>query len=362
MSPASSLRRAVSVRAERVTKRFGGPEQPAAVREVSFEAPPGAITALLGPSGSGKSTLLRMVAGLESPDAGRICIGDKDVTNVSARERKVGFVFQSYALFRHMSVFENVAFGLKIRKIGKRQIEDRVRELLALVQLEGYEKRFPSQLSGGQRQRVALARALATDPEVLLLDEPFGALDAKVRVELRRWMLELQEKTNTTTLLVTHDQEEAFELAQHVVLLAEGEVAQAGSPHELYDRPTTPFVASFIGGASVLSGTVRSGHAWLGELPVQAPHGVPEGAPVRAYVRSGDVRIGRARDGADNASARVGRLVRLGSKVQVSLLLPSGEALNLEIPRSELLELGIEAGDPVSVDLKDAKVFVDYAI
>ncbi|HET9934514.1 MAG TPA: sulfate/molybdate ABC transporter ATP-binding protein [Polyangiaceae bacterium] len=353
---------AVSVRVEHATKRFGSATQAAAVNDVSFEAPPGAITALLGPSGSGKSTLLRMIAGLERPDAGRVFIGDKDVTHVSPRERKVGFVFQSYALFRHLTVFENVAFGLKLRKASRREIDARVRELLGLVQLEGYEKRFPSQLSGGQRQRVALARALATDPDVLLLDEPFGALDAKVRVELRRWMLELQDKTHTTTLLVTHDQEEAFELAQHVVLLSEGSLAQAGSPHDLYDGPVTPFVASFIGGASVLSGRVRSGQAWLGELPIRAPHGAPDGAPVRAYVRSGDVRIGRARD-AEAPSARVGRLVRLGSKVQVSLLLPSGEALNLEIPRSELLELGIEAGDPVSVDLRDAKVFVgDYSI
>jgi sulfate transport system ATP-binding protein len=358
-----SVRKAVSVRAENVTRRFAGPSQPPAVNDVSFEAPSGAVTALLGPSGSGKSTLLRMIAGLERPDAGRILIAGRDVTPVSPRDRKVGFVFQSYALFRHLSVFDNVAFGLEIRKASRRDIEARVRELLALVQLEGYEKRFPSQLSGGQRQRVALARALATDPEVLLLDEPFGALDAKVRVELRRFLLELLEKTKTTTLLVTHDQEEAFELAQHVVLLSDGELAQAGGPHELYDRPRTPFVASFIGGASVLSGTVRSGHAWLGELPIRAPHGAPDGAPVRAYVRSGDVRIGRARDGSDVPSARVGRLVRLGSKVQVLLLLPSGEALNLEIPRTELQELGIEAGYPVSVDLKDAKVFVDdYAI
>ncbi|MGC4086521.1 MAG: sulfate/molybdate ABC transporter ATP-binding protein [Polyangiaceae bacterium] len=358
----SPVKEAVSVRVERVSKQFVGGKTPA-VHDVSFDAPRGKITALLGPSGSGKSTLLRMVAGLESPDTGRIFIGDSDVTRVSPRVRRVGFVFQSYALFRHLTVFENVAFGLRIRKATRAAVEHRVHELLSLVQLEGYEKRFPSQLSGGQRQRVALARALATDPDVLLLDEPFGALDAKVRVELRRWMLELQDKTHTTTLLVTHDQEEAFELAQHVVLLSEGQLAQAGAPHELYDRPETPFVASFIGGASVLSGTVRSGHAWLGELPVQAPQGAPDGAPVRAYVRSGDIRIGRASEGPETASARVGRLVRLGSKVQVSLLLPSGEALNLEIPRSELAELGIEAGDPVSVALKDAKLFVgDYSI
>jgi sulfate transport system ATP-binding protein len=352
------------VRVEGATKRFSGPEQPAAVSDVSFEAPRGKITALLGPSGSGKSTLLRMIAGLEKPDAGRVWIGGADVTQVSPRNRKVGFVFQSYALFKHLSVFENVAFGLKIRNAKPKDIELRVQELLALVQLEGYGTRFPSQLSGGQRQRVALARALATDPEVLLLDEPFGALDTRVRIELRRWMLELQEKTHTTTVLVTHDQEEAFELAQHVVLLADGKLAQAGNPHELYDRPVTPFVASFIGGASMLSGTVRSGFAWLGNLPLQTSTAAPDGTLVRAYVRSGDVRIARPRGtGPDAPSARVGRVVRLGSKVQVSLLLPSGEALNLEIPRTELHELGIETGDPVSVDLTDGKVFVDdYAI
>jgi sulfate transport system ATP-binding protein len=353
----------MTVRAENLTKQFAAKGTPA-VFDAAFEAKPGEITTLLGPSGSGKSTLLRLIAGLEVPSGGRVFIEDKDVTSVSPRERNVGFVFQSYALFRHMTVFENVAFGMRIRKRAKAQIAARVDELLALVQLPGYGARFPSELSGGQRQRVALARALATDPRVLLLDEPFGALDAKVRIELREWLVEFQRKTRVTTLLVTHDQEEALELSQHIVLLQDGRIVQSGTPHELYDRPATPFVASFLGGANVLRGTVRHGRAEAGALGVVAPEGAPEGAAFHAFVRPEDVRLAKPEDDREGvALARVERLTRIGAQVKVALSLSDGESMTVQMSKAEIDALGIECGDRVLVDLRDAKVFVeDYAI
>jgi sulfate transport system ATP-binding protein len=336
----------------------------AAVNEVSFAAAPGAITSLLGPSGSGKSTLLRLIAGLEEPEAGKVMIGERDCTRVSPRERIVGFVFQSYALFRHMSIFDNIAFGMKIRKVSKADRKARVEELLQLVQLPGVAERYPAQLSGGQRQRVALARALATNPKVLLLDEPFGALDTQVRVELRQWLLGFQEKTGVTTLLVTHDQEEAFELSQHVVLLHEGRVAQAGAPHELYDQPATPFVASFLGGANVLKGTVHGGEAQMGAMSVRAPTGSIDGSSVHAFVRPSDIKITKGDESQSAvALARIERLTRVGAQVKLALELPSGEAMTVHMPKGEVDSLGLEAGDRVMVDLKDAKVFVeDYSI
>jgi sulfate transport system ATP-binding protein len=353
----------VTVRVEGLTKRFAKAGTPA-VRDASFEARPGEITSLLGPSGSGKSTLLRLVAGLEEPDAGRVYIEGRDVTDVSPRHRNVGFVFQSYALFRHLSVFENVAFGMRVRKKPAAEVKAKVEELLSLVQLPGYSARFPAQLSGGQRQRVALARALATEPRVLLLDEPFGALDTRVRIDLREWLLEFQEKTRVTTLLVTHDQEEAFELSEHVVLLHDGVIVQAGAPHELYDRPATAFVASFLGGANVLRGEVRSGRAEVGSLAVDAPAGTRDGAQVHAFVRPQDVRLAKADDEQDGVSvARVGRLTRVGAHVKLALELPDGESMTVQMSKAEIDAIGIEPGDRVLVDLRDAKVFVeDYAI
>ncbi len=354
----------MSVSVRSVTKRFGPKDGAAAVHDVSFEASPGEITALLGPSGSGKSTLLRMIAGLEEPDSGRIILEDRDVTQVSPRERKVGFVFQSYALFRHMSVFDNVAFGMRIRRRPSPEVKTKVEELLSLVQLPSYGPRFPSQLSGGQRQRVALARALATEPRVLLLDEPFGALDTRVRIELREWLIEFQRKTRVTTGLVTHDQQEAFELSEHVVLLHEGQVEQAGAPHELYDQPATAFVASFLGGANVLRGTVRSGRGEAAGLAVDAPRGAQDGAAFHAFVRPEDIRLakpGEERDGV--ALARVERLTRIGAHVKLALELPDGESMTVQMSKAEMDAIGIEAGDRVLVDLRDAKVFVeDYAI
>jgi sulfate transport system ATP-binding protein len=354
----------MSVAVTSVTKHFGPKSNAAAVSGVSFAAAPGQITSLLGPSGSGKSTLLRLIAGLEQPDSGTIVLEDRDVTRVSPRDRKVGFVFQNYALFQHMSVFDNVAFGMRIRKRPKVEVKQKVEELLSLVRLPGLAARFPSQLSGGQRQRVALARALATEPRVLLLDEPFGALDARVRLELREWMAEFQTLTKVTTILVTHDQQEAFELSQHVVLLHDGRVEQAGPPHELYDHPATAFVASFLGGANVLRGTVRSGRAETGGLAVDAPTGAEEGAAFHAFVRPEDIRLAKPAEERDGvAMARVDRLTRIGASVKIALSMPDGEAVTVQMSKLEIDAIGIEPGDRVLVDLRDAKVFVeDYAI
>jgi sulfate/thiosulfate transport system ATP-binding protein len=353
----------VSVVVKGVTKRFTSGHAPA-VEDVSFSAPLGSITTLLGPSGSGKSTILRIVAGLEQPDRGTVHFGPEDVTNVPVQKRNVGFVFQSYALFRHMTVKANVAFGLRVRGTARRQLDDRVEELLRLVQLEGFGDRYPAQLSGGQRQRVAFARALAIQPRLLLLDEPFGALDARVRLELREWLHRLHDETHVTTLLVTHDQEEAMELSEHVVVMHLGRVEQAGPPQEVYDRPATPFVAEFVGGANVLSGRVQNGHAALSSSLVVPVPGGREGANVQAFVRPADVRLSRPDEGVPEISvARVERMTRMGAQVKVSLRLADGAAMTVETSRAEIEALGIAEGDRVLVDLPHAKLFFeDYAI
>ena len=358
---------------ESLTKRFPARGTPA-VADVSFVAPTGGITTLLGPSGSGKSTVLRVIAGLERPDAGRVLFGDRDFTDVPVQVRGVGFVFQSYALFKHMSVRRNIAFGLGVRKVAQKTIDAKVDELLALVQLEGYGERFPNQLSGGQRQRVAFARALAIEPKILLLDEPFGALDAQVRVELRDWLRRFHDERHVTTVLVTHDQVEAMEVSDHVVVMSEGRVAQAGAPQEVYDRPATPFVASFVGGANLLTGTMSGGRASMGGFTVAVPGGADaqDGASVQAFVRPHDVKLtkagpvvaGTATDGgADVSAARVERLVSLGSYVKLSLKLTDGALMTVEMPRMEIELLGIGEGDLVMADLRQARVFVeDYSI
>jgi sulfate transport system ATP-binding protein len=310
--------------------------------------------------------VLRVIAGLEQPDAGRVLFGDADYTTRPAQERGVGFVFQSYALFRHMNVRKNIAFGLAVRGARKADSARRVDELLALVQLEGLGDRYPSQLSGGQRQRVAFARALAIEPKLLLLDEPFGALDAQVRVELREWLRRFHHERPVTTLLVTHDQEEAMEVADHVVVMHEGRVAQAGTPHEVYDRPTTPFVASFVGGANVLLGRMQGGRASVGAFATSIPVGTdaPDGAAVHAFVRPHDVQLRKAgADAPELSVARVERAVRLGPYVKLSLRLPDGSAMSVQMPRAEVETLGINEGDLVMANLREAKVFVeDYSI
>jgi len=353
----------MTVRVESIVKRFGNSSDSAAVANVSFEAQPKAITTLLGPSGSGKSTLLRLIGGLETPDQGRVFIDGKDVTSVSPQHRNVGFVFQSYALFKHMTVAENIAFGMKIRGLAKAQVQKRVAELLSLVQLPEYGTRFPSQLSGGQRQRVALARALAIEPKVLLLDEPFGALDTQVRLELRQWLVSLHEQTGITTILVTHDQEEALELSQHIVLLNQGKIAQAGSPNDLYDHPADEFVASFLGGANVIKTRVSDGEAKVGSNSVRAPAGAGEGTPVQAFVRPHNMRVRRPNGESPQELGKIERLTRVGGYVKVYVSLPTGESVVVLMSKGDLDALRVEPGDPVAVDVVDAKVFVQsYSI
>jgi sulfate transport system ATP-binding protein len=309
-----------------VTKRFG---EFAALRDVSVAIPEGSLTALLGPSGSGKSTLLRVIAGLEQPETGRVLIGDEDVTDRPARTRGVGMVFQHYAAFKHMTVWDNVAFGLKIRKRPRAEVRRRVHELLGLVQLEGLAKRYPAQLSGGQRQRMALARALAVEPSVLLLDEPFGALDARVRKELRAWLRRLHDEVHVTTIIVTHDQEEAMEVAGQIVVLNEGRVEQVGSPRELYERPANEFVMSFVGPVNRLGDT---------------------------YVRPHDVDMLLEPD-AGSAEAMVERVVHLGFEVRVELVREDGQHLLVQLTQEEAEQLELERGQIVYVRPSRETVF-----
>jgi sulfate transport system ATP-binding protein len=289
----------MDVRVEHVSKAF---ERFPALTDVSLHVASGELVALLGPSGSGKTTLLRLIAGLERPTEGRIFFGDEDASLKSVQDRQVGFVFQAYALFKHMKVIDNIAFGLTARPRATRppraEIRRRALELLDLVQLSGLENRFPAQLSGGQRQRVALARALAIEPRVLLLDEPFGALDAKVRKDLRRWLREIHDKTGHTTLFVTHDQEEALELADRVVVMSQGRIEQVGPPDEIYDRPNSPFVFSFIGESSALPIEITQGRAHLDDRPIDLElAGVPDG-PATLYMRPHEVEVVDAGPGA----------------------------------------------------------------
>jgi sulfate transport system ATP-binding protein len=288
----------VDVAVEKVVKEFA--ETPA-LRGVSLSINSGELVALLGPSGSGKTTLLRILAGLDLPTNGRVTFAGEDALRLSVQERHIGFVFQNYALFRNMRVFDNIAFGLTVQSFWRRPrktaIRKRVMELLDLVQLSGLENRYPSQLSGGQRQRVALARALAIEPRMLLLDEPFGALDAKVRRELRRWLREIHDRTGHTTVFVTHDQEEAIELADRIVVLNHGQVEQVGTPDEIYDRPATPFVASFIGETNALPVTVESGKLFLDDRPLEIGAGAGTGGPRMLVFRPHDVEMLNGRPG-----------------------------------------------------------------
>ena len=306
------------ITATNITKRFG---DFTALDDVSLEIPDGSLTALLGPSGSGKSTLLRIIAGLERPDSGVVCIGNEDVTGVAPQERGIGFVFQHYAAFKHMSVRDNVAFGLTIRKRPKDEIKRRVDELLGIVGLAGYHDRLPSQLSGGQRQRMALARALAVEPKVLLLDEPFGALDAQVRAELRRWLRRLHDEVHVTTVLVTHDQEEAMEITDRIAVMDHGVIEQVGPPRELYDRPATPFVMSFLG-------------------PVTAVGGV--------LVRPHDLSVS-LEPGEGRREAQVLRVTHLGFEVRVELDLADGEQVSVQLTKGEAEQLELSQGDIVYV-------------
>ena len=338
----------MSISVKNVTKKFG---DFTALDNVSLEVPGGSLLALLGPSGSGKTTLLRIIAGLEVPDSGSVVCQDEDITRQSARDRNVGFVFQHYALFRHMNVFENVAFGMRVRKQPKKLINDRVTELLHLVRLDGLDRRYPSQLSGGQRQRVALARALAIQPKVLLLDEPFGALDAKVRQELRGWLRRLHHEINMTSVFVTHDQEEAFEVADRVVVMNHGRIEQAGSPDDVFEHPANPFVMDFLGNVNVFHGRVQNGRAMLGSMEVAYPdYPHQEARAATVYVRPHELEIERAPNGVASLKARIERINPAGSVAKVFLLASEfGVGLNVELESRTLSRAALKAGDTVYV-------------
>jgi sulfate transport system ATP-binding protein len=316
----------MAISVKNVTKRFG---DFVALDDVSIDVPDGGLTALLGPSGSGKSTLLRVIAGLEEPDSGQVLISGEDNTGTPVQQRNVGFVFQHYAAFKHMTVYDNIAFGLKIRGEGPGTIRERVGRLIELVHLKGFERRFPNQLSGGQRQRMALARALAVEPRVLLLDEPFGALDAKVREELRTWLRRLHDDVHVTTIFVTHDQEEAMDVAEQIIVMNDGEVEQAGGPRELYEEPASEFVMSFVGPAH------RLGDAWVRPHDVEVRHD-PNGQTIEAMVD---------------------RIVHLGFEVRVELTLSDGDHFSVQLTRDEVDQLELAEGQIVFVRPRATRVF-----
>lgn len=345
-----------------INKHFGSF---AAVDDVSFSIKQGELVALLGPSGSGKTTLLRIIAGLETPDSGEVHFEGRNITNITARERGVGFVFQHFALFRHMTVKDNIAFGLRVRNKAlrppKEEIEARVQHLLEMVQLEGLAGRFPSQLSGGQRQRVALARALAIEPRVLLLDEPFGALDAKVRKELRRWLRHLHDELGITGVFVTHDQEEALEVSDRLVVMDKGRIEQVGTPTEIYDHPATPFVYRFLGNVNSLECRVEGGIAGIGDLRLEID--VDKSVPATdgtAFIRPHEIELcspaGRGDKG--GLPARIRHSVVLGPVVRVELELGPEQVLEAEIHRRRYDELGVGRGSPVTVIFRHAEVFL----
>jgi sulfate transport system ATP-binding protein len=340
----------VAIEVRNVTKGFGSF---IALRDVSFRVDSGELVALLGPSGSGKTTLLRIIAGLEPPDHGAVLFDGEDATQTNAKDRGVGFVFQHYALFRHMTVFENVAFGLRVRPRRERpsrpEITRRVNELLELVQLDYLGDRYPSQLSGGQRQRVALARALAVEPQVLLLDEPFGALDARVRQELRRWLRRLHSDIHLTSVFVTHDQEEALELANRVVVMNAGRIEQDGTPDDVVERPATPFVVNFLGSVNIFHGRVQRGKARLGPLVVpfpEHPHEEPRAAA--GYARPHDLEISRD-ETAGGLWATVTDVRAIGAVVKMEAEDGDRRAIQIELGRAQYQQVGAIIGERVYV-------------
>jgi sulfate transport system ATP-binding protein len=335
----------VSILVKDISKQFGSFK---AVDDVSLEIESNSLVALLGPSGSGKSTLLRLIAGLEAADTGTIWLTGKEATYQSIQERNIGFVFQHYALFKHLTVGKNIAFGMELRKVPKKKIRDRVEELLELVQLKGLGNRYPSQLSGGQRQRVALARALAVKPQVLLLDEPFGALDAKVRKDLRAWLRRLHDEFEVTTVIVTHDQEEAMELADQIIVMNKGRVEQAGKPSDIYDHPATAFVMSFIGPVNVLPSTSKI-------FQDNKFDSVQE----EIFLRPHDIMIQTAANGT-TTPAIVRHVVHLGWEIQTQLTLDDGQAVTAHLTREQFNELKLEPQQRVYIKPKKAKSFPLY--
>ncbi len=351
----------MSIEAQHITKTFG---RFRALCDVSLTVPNGELVAVLGPSGSGKTTLLRIIAGLERPDggSGAILFHEEDVAGRSVGERQVGFVFQHYALFRHMTVFENVAFGLRVRprssRPSRKAIQERVQQLLQLVQMEGLSRRYPSQLSGGQRQRVALARALAVEPRVLLLDEPFGALDARVRQELRRWLRRLHDEIHLTSVFVTHDQDEALEVADRVVVMNQGVIEQFGTPDEIFHRPRTEFVMSFLGQANRFHGRLEQGKVCFASLAMEAPRleGAASGA-ARVFIRPHDLELSVMENGRPSLKASVARVHSAGPTVRLELVAESGETFFAEIPQERYRGLNIGLGGTVFAVPRDIRVF-----
>jgi sulfate transport system ATP-binding protein len=351
----------MSITARNVSKRFG----PKVVLDnITVEAPSGSLVALLGPSGSGKTTLLRIIAGLEVPDSGTVHYLADDVTHSSARERNIGFVFQHYALFRHMTVFENVAFGLRVRRWPDDRVRRRVGELLRLVRLEEYADRYPNTLSGGQKQRIALVRALAPEPRVMLLDEPFGALDAKVRSELRVWLRRFHDEFHVTSLFVTHDQEEAFEVADKVVVMNQGRVEQTGTPTDVFEHPANAFVMDFLGNVNVFPVQLLDGRAMIGQVEIPLPHVPTGGDEGRVFVRPHELEIARTREGSSALEAEVTHINPAGSVVKVRLIAkPFGLMVSVDVAPERYAALGIKPGELVYIAPKRARMFAeDYVI
>ncbi|MFT3729875.1 MAG: sulfate ABC transporter ATP-binding protein [Hyphomicrobium sp.] len=359
----------MSIEVQSVNKSFGAFK---ALDDITLKFPDGELVALLGPSGCGKTTLLRVIAGLEYADSGRIVLDGIDATDKDVRQRRVGFVFQHYALFRHLTVFENIAFGLRVRPRRERpsesEIKAKVTRLLDLVQLGWVANRFPSQLSGGQRQRIALARALAVEPRVLLLDEPFGALDAKVRKELRRWLRTLHDELHISSIFVTHDQEEALEVADRIVLINKGHVEQVGSPSDIYQRPASAFAFGFIGAVNEFRGKVESGYVRVGDekLRIDGDH-FKDGQDVIAFSRPQDTEIVSHDRSEDGISARVNRILGNGAVARVELV-ANGDArkgqkefFEVEIPGSELQTLGLSTGQRVKIKGRKLSVFLNQS-
>jgi len=351
----------MSIEIKNIKRNFGNFS---ALNDVSLNVPTGELVALLGPSGCGKTTLLRIIAGLETPDSGSIHFHWEDATDRAVREREVGFVFQHYALFRHMTVFENVAFGLRVRpkhtRPNEAEIKRRVHELLNLVQLDWLADRYPPQLSGGQRQRIALARALAVEPKVLLLDEPFGALDAKVRKDLRRWLRRLHDDLHITSVFVTHDQEEALEVADRIVVMNHGKVEQIGSPQEVYDHPATPFVYQFLGNVNLFHSRVDAGIAKLGDAVVTlGEHLQTQDSPAVAYVRPHDIEILRQSDGNTSFQATINYIHAIGSIVRLELArIDNNTLVEAELSRERYESLKLIEGETVYLKPRNLRVFL----
>ena len=371
----------MSIEIRNISKQFGDFQ---ALRDVSLDIQSGELIALLGPSGCGKTTLLRIIAGLETPDVGSIHFSGEDTTDVHVRERNVGFVFQHYALFRHMTVFENVAFGLRVKPRSQRpseaQIRQKVTDLLKLVQLDWRAERYPSQLSGGQRQRIALARALAVEPKVLLLDEPFGALDAKVRKELRRWLRRLHDELHVTSIFVTHDQEEALEVADRVVVINQGRIEQSGSPQEVWDQPASPFVYGFLGDVNLFKGRAHEGLVHVEGMQIESPeHAQAQNANAFAYVRPHDLDVRRYTPGEgldaqgrpQGIVAQLSRAIVVGPIARLELIAEPGDkpadnaapdsVIEAQIPATEYREMGFKEGETLVVTPRRARVFLDQA-